>query len=89
MNDEWKPWQIESAQYFGKHDKRFPANVYGGYKYDPLHNGLTDLDVAISRAIPVNGAVEKATWNQSPQVRYWLDPPRPTLWQRFRRWLDQ
>lgn len=88
-----KEWQEENLYYFGKHDRREPVNVYGGYRYDPTRNGNwvypTALDTAISRAIPVAGTVEKASWAQSPQARFWLDPPRPTLWQRFRRWLDQ
>ena len=79
----------EPPQYFGKHDKRYPADDGIGYRYNPLIHGndvwLRDWN-RVNRAIPVEGTLEKATWNQSPQVKFWLDEPKKTIRERLLAW---
>lgn len=89
-----RPWQEESAYYFGKHDRREPVNVFGGYRYSAIRggNGLVNPLImdAVVRAIPADGNVNgKPSWGQSPQARFWLDEEKPSLWKRFRAWLDK
>lgn len=69
-----KEWQIESMCYFGRHEQRIPA--YDGHPYP------------IIRAIPVEGTVGPS-WAQSPQVKFWLDGPEKTLWERFLAWWNK
>ena len=77
-----RDWQLESLCYFGKHDRRFPAD--GAQGYPACYHGQ------VSRAIPVTGTVTSgASWERSPQVRAWLDPEPKTLWKRFREWLNK
>ena len=89
-----RPWQEESAYYFGKHDRREPVNVFGGYRYSAIRggNGLVNPLImdAVVRAIPADGNVNGTpSWGQSPQARFWLDEEKPSLWKRFRAWLDK
>ena len=43
----------------------------------------------VNRAIPVDGAVgdEPPSWLRSPQARFWLEPEKKSLRQRFLEWL--
>ena len=75
-----KGWQKESAFYWGKHMKRYPADDGTGYKYRP----------GIIRAIVEDGAVRnRPTWECSPQVLTWMDEPKPGILKRLREWLDK
>ena len=77
-----RPWQEEALVYFGRHDKRYPAD--GAQGYPACYHGQ------VSRAIPVMGTVTSgASWERSPQVRAWLDPEPKTLWERFIDWLNK
>lgn len=82
----------EPARYFGKHERTYPADGAMPYNFNPLIRGsdawLRDWN-RVNRAIPVEGTLEKATWNQSPQVRFWLDEPKQSLWRRFMVWLHK
>lgn len=82
----------EPARYFGKHERTYPADDAVPYRFNPLIRGsdawLRDWS-RVNRAIPVEGTLEKATWNQSPQVRFWLDEPKKTLWERVIEWLHK
>ena len=79
----------EPARYFGKHDKRYPADGAVAYRYnDAIHGNdawLRDWS-RVHRAIPVEGTMEKLSWSQSPQVKAWLDKPKPSLMDRLRAW---
>lgn len=82
----------EPVRYFGKHERTYPADGAMPYRYnDAVHGNdawLRDWN-RVNRAIPVEGIVQKATWNQSPQVRFWLDEPKQSLWRRFMVWLHK
>lgn len=82
----------EPARYFGKHERTYPADGAMPYNFNPLIRGndvwLRDWN-RVNRAIPVEGTLEKATWNQSPQVRFWLDEPKKTLWERVIEWMHK
>ena len=84
MTDWLGSWEPE--QYFGKHERVLPADNGTGYRYNPNVHGndlwLRDWS-RVSRAIPVEGTLEKASWNQSPQVKFWLDKPKQSLLRRF------
>lgn len=75
-----KEWQMEAIPAPGKHSLMLPADGSCGYPA-PYHG-------QVLRAIPVIGTVtERPTWGQSPQVKYWLEPERETLWARIVKWL--
>lgn len=77
-----RQWQLDGLTYFGKHDRRYPAD--GAQGYPAMYHGQ------VSRAIPVAGTVTGgASWERSPQVRAWLDPEPKTIWERFLAWLDK
>lgn len=82
----------EPARYFGKHDKRYPADDAVPYRYNYAIHGndawLRDWS-RVQRAIPVEGTMERLSWSQSPQVKFWMDEPRKTIWQRFVEWLHK
>lgn len=86
-----KDWQEENCYYFGRHEHYEPANVWYGYKYNAATNGNVYPSVwdAVIRAIPAEGTVERASWQQSPQVRFWLDEPKPTILERIVAWLHK
>lgn len=86
-----KDWQKENCYYFGRHEHYEPVNVWCGYRYNAATNGNVYPSVwdAVIRAIPAEGTVERASWKQSPQARFWLDPEPKTIWERFRAWLDK
>ena len=67
----------EPARYWDKHSRAYPADDGKPYRFCP-----------VIRAIPVDGRVG-ASWSQSPQVRFWLDRPRMTMWERFVAWLNK
>jgi len=71
--------QIEAP---GRHTRICAAPFAHGYKYDP-HAFRAG---GVSRAIPVDGTVG-SSWHNSPQVRFWLEPERKTLWRRIMEWL--
>ena len=74
----WEP--IEAP---GRHTKLYPADDAHGYRFGPPPGA------GVSRAIPVDGKVEETppSWSRSPQVRFWMDEPKPSVWARIRRWL--
>ena len=77
-----RDWQLESLVYWGRHDRRFPAD--GAQGYPACYHGQ------VSRAIPVTGTVPSGvSWERSPQVRAWLGPEPKTLWERFIDWLNK
>ena len=83
-----KEWQKENTYYFGKHDKREPVNVFGGYRYNASRNGnelvTPSIWDAVIRAIPADGAVSgKPSWEKSPQAKFWLDQPKPTVMEKI------
>ena len=88
--DEWRPWQVENVRYFGKHECYEPVHA-GGYRFDAAYCGNVQTVPAgwypIIRAIQAEGRVDRLSWNQSPQVKFWLDEPKKTLLQRFLDWL--
>ena len=53
--------------------------------YDYQTNGNL-LTAPVIRAIPVDGRVG-LSWTQSPQVKFWLDKPEPTILERIMDWL--
>ena len=66
----------------GRHSRMIPADGACGYPA-PYHG-------QILRAIPVTGTVRgRPSWENSPQVRFWLDPERKTIRQRIREWLQK
>lgn len=69
-----RQWQIDNMCYFGRHEQRVP--VTDGQPYPVI------------RAIPVDGRVG-ASWAESPQARFWLDEPRPSVWKRIFTWLNK
>ena len=73
----WEP--IEAP---GRHCKRIPAPFAHGYRYDPH----VYRQHGVSRAIPVDGRIG-ASWEGSPQARFWLEPERKSLKQRIIEWL--
>lgn len=79
----------EPARYFGRHEKRCPADDAVPYRYNYAIHGndawLRDWS-RVQRAIPVEGTMERLSWNQSPQVKFWLDKPTPSLLDRLRAW---
>ena len=75
-----KGWQI--PRYFGKHEKTYPADGAIGYQYCYAING-NGLYPVLTRPLPVR--LEKPTWDQSPQVKFWMDEKKPTLPARIRR----
>ena len=82
----------EPARYFGRHEKRYPADDAIGYRYNcNIHgNDLWLRDWSrVQRAIPVEGTMERLSWSQSPQVKFWMDEPRKNLWQRFMEWFHK
>lgn len=85
-NDWLGRW--EPPVYHGKHDKREPVNVFCGYRYNATTNGngFPAVYDAIVRAIPVEGHIDRLSWENAPQAAFWLDPPRKTLWKRFLEW---
>jgi hypothetical protein len=75
-----KQWQLDATPAPGKHSRMIPADGACGYPA-PYHG-------QVLRAIPVIGTVtERPTWGQSPQVKYWLEPEKKTMWQRFLDWM--
>ena len=82
----------EPPQYWGRHDRKYPADDGIGYRYNGNIHGndlwLRDWS-RVCRAIPVTGTVEPISWRQSPQVRFWLDEPKKTLWERFLIWFHK
>lgn len=75
-----RPWQIEAMYYFGRHERRYPAD--GAQGYPAMYHGQ------VSRAIPVEGVVtDGPNWARSPQVRFWLEPEKVTVLDRVLRWL--
>ena len=82
----------EPARYFGRHEKKYPADDAIGYRYNyNIHgNDLWLRDWSrVQRAIPVEGTMERLSWSQSPQVKFWMDEPRKNLWQRFMEWFHK
>ena len=77
----------EPARYFGKHEHYEPVTGPGGYVYDYQTNGNL-LTAPVIRAIPVDGWVG-LSWTQSPQVKFWLDKPEPTILERIMDWLNK
>ena len=76
----YKQWQLDAIPAPGKHSRMIPADGACGYPA-PYHG-------QVLRAIPVIGTVtERPTWEQSPQVKYWLEPEKKTMWQRFLDWM--
>lgn len=75
---EWLgQWEDNPAP--GRHSRMVPAD--GAYGYPAPYHGQ------ILRAIPVMGTVQgKPSWENSPQVRFWLEPEKPSLRERLRRW---
>ena len=88
MTSDWL-LQWEPPQYFGKHDRRYPADNAIGYRFNPAvwGNDLWLYDRGrICRAIPVEGTLERLDWSNSPQVRFWLDEPQKGIWERLKAW---
>ena len=75
-------WQI--PRYFGRHEKAYPAEDATGYQYSPVINGNGWNYPVMAVCDP---AQARLTWDQSPQVRFWLDDPKPTAAERLRRWI--
>lgn len=72
-----KEWQKNG---WPRHVKLVPAEDGRGYQYRP----------GIIRAIVADGSVAgRPSWENSPQVRAWMDDPKPGLLKRFRAWLDK
>ena len=76
-----RPWQEEALVYWGRHDRRYPAD--GAQGYPAAYHGQ------VSRAIPAEGFVGGMSWEKSPQVRFWLEPEKKTLWERIVEWLNK
>lgn len=76
---EWLgQWEPITAP--GRHSSISPADGACGYPA-PYHG-------QILRAIPVTGTVGgRPSWERSPQVRFWLEPERKSLWQRLKEWM--
>lgn len=74
----------------GKHSKLYPALFACGYQY---HGRRSEQEPTmwdrVNRAIPVDGTVGDArpTWNRSPQVLFWMEPEKASLWERIKAWL--
>ena len=85
---DWLSWLLkwELPYYFGRHDRKYPADDAIGYRYNANIHGndlwLCDWSRVI-RAIPAEGTLEKISWKQSPQVQMWMDDPKPTIRQRL------
>ena len=75
----WEP--IEAP---GRHCRRYPANFSQGYQYDPHQY----RQHGVSRAIPVDGRIG-ASWERSPQARFWLEPERVPVLRRNLEWLKK
>lgn len=75
----WEP--IEAP---GKHTRMYPASFSHGYQYDPH----VCRQQGVSRDIPVDGRIG-ASWERSPQARYWLEKEKPTILERIKRWLKE
>lgn len=86
--------QIEAP---GRHAKRYPASFAHGYQFVPtlcpeIRQGRRSAGYQ-TQAIPqiihaeykVSGT--GATWDKSPQVKFWLDEPKKTLAERIKAWL--
>lgn len=89
-----KEWQKESAFYWGRHMRKYPADGAVPYRYDPARVGNHYWPYprmeCVSRAIVADGSVgSRPTWENSPQVRAWMDDPNPGLLKRFKAWLDK
>ena len=86
-------WQV--PYYWGKHDKRAPADDGIPYCYDQQRNGnaywpYPKASGWVSRAIVADGMVNsRPSWECSPQVRFWLDEPKQTIWARFVEWFHK
>lgn len=75
----WEPLEAP-----GRHCRRYPAQFAHGYQYDPHRFRQS----GVSRAIPVEGTVGPA-WENSPQVRAWLEPERVPVLRRILEWLKK
>ena len=73
----WEPLQAP-----GKHSRVVPVIGADGYPRVP------PVGAGVIRAIPAEGAVG-GSWSRSPQARYWLEPERKTILQRFAEWLKK
>ena len=70
-------WQKEC---WPRHVRLVPADDGVGYQYRP----------GIIRAVVADGTVNsRPSWEQSPQVRAWMDEPKKGVWKRFKEWLDK
>ena len=77
-----KEWQKDG---WPRHVRLVPADNGTGYMFDPDYCGNV-----IIRAIVADGAVNsRPSWEQSPQVRAWMDDQKPGLLKRFKAWLDK
>jgi len=87
----WEP--IEAP---GLHAKQHPAGFAHGYQFGLFQMDkrprtpeiLPEMSERVLRAIPVEGEVgDKASWENCPQARFWLEKPKPNLGERLRAWL--
>ena len=88
----WEP--IEAP---GRHTKLYPAGFAQGYQYRACQidkrprraDILEEMTERVQRAIPVDGSIDEKTpsWAKSPQARFWLEEPKPSLGERLRAWL--
>lgn len=79
-----KEWQRQVMYYWSPHERRDTAVWAVQYRYDPVLNG----NVMAVRARRM-GDPQGPVWRMSPQVRMWMDEPRPGLLKRIRMWLDK
>ena len=85
-------WQ--TPYYWGRHERRQPADDGIPYRYDPRRNGnqywpYPRMDY-VSRAIVADGTVNsKPSWENSPQVAFWLNEEPKTILERFRQWWEK
>ena len=66
-----------------------PKSCYGSRAPKPPEGPVYSMWDRVNRAIPVDGAVgdDPPSWTRSPQARFWLEPEKKSLRQRFREWL--
>lgn len=83
QHQELREWQI--PEYFSRHERLVPAldaRPYIPYWRRPEYQ---------AQMIHTAGAVTEppVSWIRSPQVRVWLDQPKPSIWQRIVEWLNE
>lgn len=94
---EWLgTWEPGTAP--GRHSSVAPAMGARGYQFFPRKLGdrrpkppepMPTMWDRVGRAIPVDGTVgdPPASWEKSPQARYWLEKEKPGILRRILAWL--